>query len=114
MTESYASVFATGYVYNIHFNFGSSDPTSMGIFASPLFTPTDKGIVLRFNYSAVRETFDIFRNEGGRFTKTYVNISTIPDPASCNHGDWYIDNTNKFLFLCVSGKGKSFQEFVEV
>ena len=56
----------------------------MGIFASPLFNAADKGIVLRFNYSAVRETFDIFKNEGGKFTKTYVNISSIPDPATCS------------------------------
>lgn len=38
---SFASVFATGFTYNVHFKFGASDPLSMGLFASPYFTPDD-------------------------------------------------------------------------
>jgi hypothetical protein len=69
---SFASVFATGYIYNIHFKFGVSDPLSMGLFASPYFTPTDKAIIFRFNYSANRETFDIFRHIGSKFPLNYT------------------------------------------
>lgn len=39
--NSFASVFATGFTYNVHFKFGASDPLSMGIFASPYFTEAD-------------------------------------------------------------------------
>jgi hypothetical protein len=35
---SIASIFATGYTYNVHFKYGASDPLSMGVFASPYFT----------------------------------------------------------------------------
>ena len=35
---SFASIFATGFTYNVHFKFGASDPLSMGVFASPYFT----------------------------------------------------------------------------
>lgn len=81
---SFASVFATGFTYNVHFKFGASDPTSMGLFASPYFAPSDKAVILRFNYSANRETFDIYRNIGGDFVLNYTNISSIPDPTTCN------------------------------
>ena len=81
---SFASPFATGYTYNVHFKFGASDPLSMGLFGSPYFSPTDKGVVLRFNYSANRETFDIYRNIGGKFTLNYTEITTIPDTNTCN------------------------------
>lgn len=68
---SFASPFATGFTYNVHFKFGASDFRSTGIFPSPYFKPEDKGIVLRFNYSAHRETFDVFRNIGGDFVLQY-------------------------------------------
>lgn len=111
---SFASVFATGFTYNVHFKFGASDPLSMGLFASPYFAPEDKAVVLRFNYSANRETFDIFRNIGGKFTLNYTNISTIPDTNTCNQGDWYNDKTNKLFYICLSGKNKKKYEYVEV
>jgi hypothetical protein len=44
----------------------------MGLFASPYFTPTDKAIIFRFNYSANRETFDIFRHIGSKFPLNYT------------------------------------------
>lgn len=59
---SYATLFVTGETYNVQFKLGTPDFTSVGFFPSPYFKPEDKGIVLRFNYSEYRETFDIFRN----------------------------------------------------
>jgi hypothetical protein len=82
--SSFASVFATGYTYNVHFKFGASDPLSMGIFASPYFTPNDKGIILRFNYSSERETFDVYRHIGPFFPNAYTELTTIPDTNTCN------------------------------
>lgn len=60
--KSFVSVFATGFTYNVHFKLGASDPLSMGIFASPYFTEADNAVILRFNYSANREAFDIMRH----------------------------------------------------
>lgn len=81
---SYASIFATGFMYNIQFDDGTKDPQSMGIFDSPYFTSTDKAIILRFNYATFRETFDIFRNIGGKFPLTYTELTAIPDINACN------------------------------
>jgi hypothetical protein len=69
---SFASVFATGYTFNVHFKFGASDPLSMGLFASPYFTQNDKAIIFRFNYSANRESFDIYRHIGPNFPVNYT------------------------------------------
>jgi hypothetical protein len=82
--NSFASIFATGYTYNVHFKFGASDPLNMGIFASPYLTTDDKAIIFRFNYSANRETFDIYRNIGGNFPLNYTNVSAIPEVSTCN------------------------------
>jgi len=72
--SSFVSVFATGFIYNVHFKFGASDPLSMGIFASPYFTENDKAVILRFNYSANRETFDIMRHIDKTFPITYTQL----------------------------------------
>lgn len=71
---SYAAPFATGYTYNVHFKFGASDFLSMGLYPSQYFKPENKGIVFRFNYSANRETFDIFRNLNKTFPLQYDPI----------------------------------------
>ncbi|CAD8161606.1 unnamed protein product [Paramecium octaurelia] len=111
---SFVSVFATGYIYNVHFKFGASDPLSMGIFSSPYFTEVDKAVILRFNYSANRETFDIMRHIDKTFPITYNELESIPDTNQCNQGDWFNDKSNKLFFLCLSGKNKKKYEYVEV
>ncbi|CAK63318.1 unnamed protein product (macronuclear) [Paramecium tetraurelia] len=111
---SFASVFATGFTYNVHFKFGASDPLSMGIFGSPYFNQNDDAVILRFNYSANRETFDIMRNIGGQFPVNYTKLEQIPNTKTCNQGDWFNDRTNKLFFLCLSGKNKKQYEYVEV
>ncbi|CAK63336.1 unnamed protein product (macronuclear) [Paramecium tetraurelia] len=112
--QSFASIFATGFTYNVHFKFGASDPLSMGIFASPYFNQNDDAVILRFNYSANRETFDIMRNIGGKFPVNYTKLEQIPNTKTCNQGDWFNDRTNKLFFLCLSGKNKKQYEYVEV
>ena len=63
---SYATPFITGYYYHVHLSNGGADFKSISLFASPYFLPTDKGIVLRFNYTLYRETYDVLKNEGGK------------------------------------------------
>ncbi|KAM3144741.1 hypothetical protein pb186bvf_003050 [Paramecium bursaria] len=111
---SYATPFITGHYYHVHLSNGGADFKSISLFASPYFLPTDKGIVLRFNYTTYRETYDVWKNEGGKQTKSYLSIAAIPDPLTCNQGDWYHDLTNKFFYVCLSGKGKSFSEFINI
>ena len=72
--NSFVSIFATGYTYNVHFKLGASDPNSMGIFASPYFAEVDKAVILRFNYSAHRETFDIMRHIEKTFPLIYNEL----------------------------------------
>lgn len=73
--KSFVSIFATGFTYNIHFKLGASDPVSMGVFASPYFTETDKAVILRFNYSAHRETFDVMRHIEKMFPLNYNSLT---------------------------------------
>jgi hypothetical protein len=114
VSASFGSFFATGFAYNIHWKFGASDPLSMGIVASEYFNTTDEAVILRFNYSANRETFDIYRNTDGDNTANYTNVSTIPDTTVCNEGNWFNDRTNKLFYFCASGKNKTKYEYTEV
>ena len=56
IVESVASIFATGEMYNLHWRYGI-DFKFMGIQPSPYWTEDDKSVVLRFNYTAVREKY---------------------------------------------------------
>jgi hypothetical protein len=57
---SFSTPLATGYTYNIHFKDGI-DWEHIALQPSKQFTPSDKGYVLRFNYTAVRESFSVGR-----------------------------------------------------
>jgi hypothetical protein len=70
---SFATPLATGYTYNVHFNKGI-DFDHLGIQPSHMFLKDDKGFVLRFNYSAQRETFDISRLKVSTKILSYTNI----------------------------------------
>lgn len=48
---SYVTPLVTGYTYSVHWNRGI-DFQHLNIQASSYFTPEDKGIVFRFNYTA--------------------------------------------------------------
>ncbi len=61
---SWAAPMITNYIYNAHWKFGI-DFFHFGLFPSEYWKPEDAGIVFRFNYSAYRENFDIFKNIGG-------------------------------------------------
>jgi len=85
----------------------------VGIFPSPYFKLEDKGIVLRFNYTENRETFDIYRKIGYYYPLKYDPILTIPDPEKCDNGQWFNDQTEKLFFLCLSGRNKTEFEFID-
>jgi hypothetical protein len=67
-------------------------------------TEAEPGIVLRFNYSSYRETYDIFSNTAGKLLNQKEDTGKRPDPADCYNGQFFNNIDNKLLYLCVSGK----------
>lgn len=55
----FAGVVAPDYVYNLHFGEGI-DWSHFLLFPSYISEPTDKTTILRFNYTEIRETYDVF------------------------------------------------------
>jgi len=110
---SWATPLATGYTYNIHFNFGI-DFEHIAIRPSSYFTPNDLGIVLRFNYTAVRESFSVGRLFNNSLTVNYVNIGKQPDPKTCSNGEWFNDKAQKNFYVCLSGKNKDPYEYIDI
>ncbi len=41
-------------------------------------------------------------------------MTSRPDPSTCLHGTYFNDRSNKFLYLCLSGKGKDRFEYVDI
>ena len=56
--------FITGEMYNIWWGTGI-DFSHLSIFTTPLYTPEDKGIIFKFNYSQNREKFNVGPMRGG-------------------------------------------------
>jgi hypothetical protein len=51
----------------------------------------------------------------GKLNKPFIlGNSTVPDPNTCNIGEFYNDPTNRYLFLCVSGKNKTIANYIDV
>lgn len=38
----------------------------------------------------------------------------VPDPETCQNGQWWNDKDNSALYICISGKGKSKYEHIDV
>jgi G8 domain len=70
--------------------------------------------VLRFNYTAARESFVVGRYFNKSLTTVYTNVGMPPDANSCSNGDWWNDKTNKHFYICFSGKNKLPYEYVDV
>lgn len=86
----------------------------MSIRPSLQFTENDMGVVLRFNYSAIRETFEVNRQISKKLYDAYTNIGKRPDPKTCLNGEWWNDRDNSFFYVCVSGKNTATYEQIEV
>lgn len=61
--DAYAYIFATDYVYNVHWNLGIDFSHNL-VFPSYLSEDTDKTIILRYNYTENREVYDVFKMVG--------------------------------------------------
>lgn len=99
--------FVSKYTYNVWWRSGI-DWTSINIDPSYYFDQATDGFIIRFNYTTARELFDIGHMIGGVMKIPLVSQSAaVLNYSTCNYGEYYHDATNRFLFVCVSGKGKS-------
>lgn len=72
-SNAFAVVFATNYSYNIHWREGV-DFSHIAVESAPHWTESDLPIVLKFNYSATRELFDVKRLVAGKIIDLYPKI----------------------------------------
>jgi hypothetical protein len=87
----------------------------MAVVPSMYFNASDPGIIMRFNYTENRELFEIGQMVGGTLQLPLISPKTaLLDATTCNAGDYYHDPTNRYLYLCVSGKGKPLFTYIDV
>ena len=108
-SNSWDLAFVTGYIYNIHWHLGNLDWTHMNFYPSPVWKPEDKGIVLRFNYSDIREDYLVHINKwGGTLLNAtrYNETNTTLDPVSNNYtsADYILVNETNIFSLGINGK----------
>ena len=102
-------VFATGYIYNVHWQNGNLDWTHMNFYPSPVWKPEDKGIVFRFNYTDIREDYLVHVNKwGGSILNAtrYNETNTTLDPIADNYtlGDYILVNDTHMFSLGINAK----------
>lgn len=116
---TWALPYITGKTYQVWWASGI-DFTHMSLFTSSNWNTADQGIIFKFNYTEYREIFEIGQMAGGarvlNATEFKNKSTTHLDPATCNNGDYYHDNsdTNRMMTLCQSGKSRSKYEYTEV
>lgn len=76
--NAFAVVFATNYVYNVHFREGQ-DFSHIALESSPHWTDSDKPVIIRFNYSATRELFDVKRITAGSILDSFPLLKNAGD-----------------------------------
>ena len=117
--QSWSLPYLTGKTYNIWWASGI-DFTHMSLFTSSNFQTADQGIIFKFNYTDNRELFEVGKMAGGPkklTTPDFFNASaTHLDPATCNNGEYYHDNTaaSRMMTICQSGKNRDKWEYTEV
>lgn len=69
-------------------------------------------IILRFNYTETKEILEVAKVLNDVIQTPLVAASTAAlDAATCNFGDYYHDATAKHIFVCVSDKLRTVNEF---
>lgn len=93
---SYGLPYITGRIYNIWWGSGI-DFSHLSIFSTPRWTPSDKGIVFKFNYSENREFYNIGPMVAGNLLTAadYIveNSNSAPNPNTCTNGEYFHTNT---------------------
>lgn len=101
-------VFATGYMYNIHWQNGNLDFSHMNLYPSPVWKSTDKGISFRFNYTSYRENYLIHVIQWNgtllnttRYNETNTSFNAVAKNYST--GDYILNNNTYLLNLGLNG-----------
>ena len=104
--------FLTGTTYNVWWGTGI-DFTHMSIFTPSFSTPSDKSIVINFNYTQNRETFRVGPLRGlsklSGFNYVFKNDTTL-DPNVCTSGQNFFDNSvgpQRRMQICLNGQNQS-------
>ena len=87
----------------------------MALAPSMYFSQSEPGVVIRFNHTETRELFEIAQMVGGKLKTPFISPQSAQlDPTTCGAGDYYHDTTNKYLYMCVSGKNKPTFTYLDV
>lgn len=106
--------FVSGYTYSVYWSTGI-DWTSITMNPSFYFKSTDDAFIIRFNYTTHRELFDIGHILAGKLqTPLLTAQGNMLTYSSCSFGDYYLDVSKQFLFVCVSGKGKAIYDLLNL
>jgi hypothetical protein len=112
--KTWSAPFVLDNFYDVWWNEGI-DFDSLAVVPSVYFTPTDKAVILRFNYTLNRELYENAFIIGGLLKLPYVTQqSSILNTSICNAGDYYQDPTNHYLYVCVSGRNKPVSTYINL
>ena len=102
---TWALPFVTGYSYNIHWQDGNLDFTHINLYPTNYWRVSDKGVVLRFNYSETREDFNVSLLKFGGNVLLGSKKSDVLDPKINNFmtGDYYHRIDNKYFSIGING-----------
>ena len=97
--------FLTGYGYNVHFGSGL-DFTSIKIKVSDYYTAEDGNILIRFNHTWDRETFDTNVTAGCPTETTIIDKteSIYNELFNATHANYYHDNVTKEVMINIGGE----------
>ena len=97
--------FVTGYIYNLHWNYGNLDFTHMNLLPSLYWAFEDKAVILKFNCSDYKDDYKI---KIMQFNGTALNVSKIQNSdfnlKNFNLGDYSFSNTTNELIIGVNGQ----------
>ena len=114
--HAWALPFVTGYLYNIHFQDGNLDFTHMNVYPTNYWKPTDKGIVLRFNYSEIEDDFNVtlVKFQGNLLKGSRSSSYLDPQNNNFMSSDFYHNKAKKFFFLGLNGKSNGTIDLVPI
>jgi hypothetical protein len=110
----WAVPFVLNNIYDAWWNYGI-DWTSIAVVPSVYFNESDVGMIIRFNYTEHRELFEITQRISGTLQLPYITAqTTMLNTTTCNAGDYFHDPTNRYLYLCISGKNKPIATYLDL
>jgi len=119
-SNSFVTVLATNYMYNMHWRYGI-DFKHILITSSRYYNDVnDKNIIVRFNHTEPRELWELFDVVGGSLQN--MTVASADSSAffsgnsvvgTCGFGDYWHDDVNSDLYVCLSGK-KNFYDGIDI